>query len=78
MSQTVNPPQRTTQGPSRRTFLKWSGVAAGVAGLAATSHRASERRRPVRNMGMDGRRRSNSAFCVRRELRKPLPVALAG
>ncbi|VEI13549.1 DMSO/selenate family reductase complex A subunit [Trueperella bialowiezensis] len=26
-------------GPSRRTFLKWSGVAAGVAGLAATTSR---------------------------------------
>lgn len=27
----------TAAGPSRRTFLKWSGVAAGVAGLAATT-----------------------------------------
>lgn len=26
-----------SSGPSRRTFLKWSGVAAGVAGLAATT-----------------------------------------
>lgn len=38
MTQTLSP-GTTAQphGPSRRTFLKWSGVAAGVAGLAATT-----------------------------------------
>lgn len=38
MTQTVNSPVKEPTGPSRRTFLKWSGVAAGVAGLAATTH----------------------------------------
>ena len=37
MTQTVDPPVEQKAGPSRRTFLKWSGVAAGVAGLAATT-----------------------------------------
>lgn len=38
MTQTLSPGAPTEpQGPSRRTFLKWSGVAAGVAGLAATT-----------------------------------------
>lgn len=42
-TQTVNSPANSPQptGPSRRTFLKWSGVAAGVAGLAATTQSLS-------------------------------------
>lgn len=37
MTQTVDSQAQRDTGPSRRTFLKWSGVAAGVAGLAATT-----------------------------------------
>lgn len=38
MTQTLSPGTTAEpQGPSRRTFLKWSGLAAGVAGLTATT-----------------------------------------
>lgn len=36
MTQTL-PPETVKPGPSRRTFLKWSGIATGVAGLTAAN-----------------------------------------
>ena len=64
MTQTVNPPAKGT-GPSRRTFLKWSGVAAGVAGLAATTQGlGTPEARAEEVLGMEGVDKTVPSACV--------------
>ncbi|OCW60594.1 DMSO/selenate family reductase complex A subunit [Trueperella bernardiae] len=54
MTQTLPPKRDGTTGPSRRTFLKWSGVAAGVAGLAATTSHLPTPAVAAQTDGMEG------------------------
>lgn len=54
MTQTLPPKLDGTTGPSRRTFLKWSGVAAGVAGLAATTSHLPTPAVAAQTDGMEG------------------------